>query len=122
MLSSKVKDKGSNPFPPEFFRYLNNFFYINMRINLNFRYDKLYLKEITILIPKYHTNMVSFLTPILEIFTKTGTITSKLINLVFISKSLMNSLTFIPYKPKIGVRNETILVWYLGIKIVISFK
>ena len=37
-------------------------------------------------------------------------------------QSLINSLTFIPYRPKIGVRNETILVWYLGIKIIISFK
>jgi hypothetical protein len=59
---------------------------------------------------------------ILEIFTIVGTITSKLINLVFISHSLINSFTFSPYKPKIGVRNETILVWYLGIKIIISFK
>ena len=39
-----------------------------MRINLNFRYDKLHLKEIIILIPKYHTNMVSFLTPILGLY------------------------------------------------------
>merc|ERR1711879_872844 len=42
--------------------------YIYMRINLNFRYDKLHLKEIVILIPKYHTNMVSFLTPILGLY------------------------------------------------------
>jgi hypothetical protein len=39
-----------------------------MRINLNFGYDKLHLKEIIILIPKYHTNMVSFLTPILGLY------------------------------------------------------
>lgn len=39
-----------------------------MRINLNFQYDKLHLKEIIILIPKYHTNMVSFLTPILGLY------------------------------------------------------
>lgn len=39
-----------------------------MRINLNFGYDKLHLKEIVILIPKYHTNMVSFLTPILGLY------------------------------------------------------
>ena len=39
-----------------------------MRINLNFHYDKLHLKEIIILIPKYHTNMVSFLTPILGLY------------------------------------------------------
>lgn len=39
-----------------------------MRINLNFEYDKLHLKEITILIPKYHTNMVSFLTPVLGLY------------------------------------------------------
>jgi len=39
-----------------------------MRINLNFHYDKLHLKEIVILIPKYHTNMVSFLTPILGLY------------------------------------------------------
>lgn len=39
-----------------------------MRINLNFEYDKLNLKEITILIPKYHPNMVSFLTPILGLY------------------------------------------------------
>jgi hypothetical protein len=39
-----------------------------MRINFNFQYDKLHLKEITILIPKYHANMVSFLTPILGLY------------------------------------------------------
>jgi hypothetical protein len=39
-----------------------------MRINLNFGYDKLHLKEIVILIPKYHNNMVSFLTPILGLY------------------------------------------------------
>lgn len=63
MLSSKVKDKGSSPFPPDFL-----FFSKYMRINLNFHYDKLHLKEIIILIPKYHTNMVSFLTPILGLY------------------------------------------------------
>jgi Ribosomal protein L11, N-terminal domain len=62
MLSSKVKDKGSSPFPPA----LNIFFF--MRINLNFEYNKLNLKEITVLIPKYHANMVSFLTPILGLY------------------------------------------------------
>lgn len=64
MLSSKVKDKGSSPFPPVLFNYLSKY----MRINLNFHYDKLHLKEIIILIPKYHTNMVSFLTPILGLY------------------------------------------------------
>lgn len=39
-----------------------------MKINLNFEYDKLHLKEVTILIPKYHPNMVSFLTPILGLY------------------------------------------------------
>lgn len=39
-----------------------------MRININLGYDKLHLKEIVILIPKYHTNMVSFLTPILGLY------------------------------------------------------
>lgn len=66
MLSSKVKDKGSNPFPPVPFFWMRNKKY--MRINLNFHYDKLHLKEIVILIPKYHANMVSFLTPILGLY------------------------------------------------------
>ncbi|WP_156962194.1 hypothetical protein [Candidatus Paracaedibacter symbiosus] len=39
-----------------------------MRTNLNFDFDKLHLKEITVLIPKYHTNMVSFLTPVLGLY------------------------------------------------------
>jgi hypothetical protein len=39
-----------------------------MHINLNFEYDKLHLKEIIILIPKYHPNMISFLTPILGLY------------------------------------------------------
>lgn len=39
-----------------------------MRINLDFEYDKLHLKEITILIPKYHHNLVSFLTPVLGLY------------------------------------------------------
>lgn len=39
-----------------------------MKINLGFDFDKLHLKEITILIPKYHPNMVSFLTPILGLY------------------------------------------------------
>jgi hypothetical protein len=39
-----------------------------MKINFNFDYDKLFLKEITILIPKYHNNLVSFLTPILGLY------------------------------------------------------
>ena len=39
-----------------------------MKINLNFEYDKLHLKEITILIPKYHPNLVSFLTPVLGLY------------------------------------------------------
>jgi hypothetical protein len=39
-----------------------------MKVNLNFGYDKLHLKQIVILIPKYHTNMVSFLTPILGLY------------------------------------------------------
>jgi hypothetical protein len=46
---------------------------------------------------------------IFEIFTITGMTTSKLMNLVLLSKSLINSLIFIPYRPKIGVRNEIIL-------------
>jgi hypothetical protein len=39
-----------------------------MKFNFNFDYDKLFLKEITILIPKYHNNLVSFLTPILGLY------------------------------------------------------
>jgi hypothetical protein len=39
-----------------------------MKLNLNFEYDKLHLKEIVILIPKYHQNMVSFLTPVLGLY------------------------------------------------------
>jgi ribosomal protein L11 len=39
-----------------------------MKINLGFEYDKLHLKEITILIPKYHHNLVSFLTPVLGLY------------------------------------------------------
>jgi hypothetical protein len=39
-----------------------------MKLNLNFDYDKLFLKQITILIPKYHNNMLSFLTPILGLY------------------------------------------------------
>jgi hypothetical protein len=39
-----------------------------MRVNLGFEYDKLHLKEITILIPKYHHNLVSFLTPVLGLY------------------------------------------------------
>lgn len=39
-----------------------------MKFNLNFDYDKLFLKEIIILIPRYHNNLVSFLTPILGLY------------------------------------------------------
>jgi ribosomal protein L11 len=39
-----------------------------MRTNLNFDFDKLHLKEITVLIPKYHANIVSFLTPVLGLY------------------------------------------------------
>lgn len=39
-----------------------------MKLNLNFEYDKLHLKEVVILIPKYHPNMVSFLTPVLGLY------------------------------------------------------
>jgi len=39
-----------------------------MKFNFNFDYDKLFLKEITILIPRYHNNLVSFLTPILGLY------------------------------------------------------
>lgn len=61
MLSSKVKVIGSNPFPPVIFLF-------SMKLNLNFEYDKLHLKEVVILIPKYHPNMVSFLTPVLGLY------------------------------------------------------
>lgn len=37
-------------------------------MKLNFEYDKLFLKKITILIPKYHSNLTSFLTPILGLY------------------------------------------------------
>lgn len=33
--------------------------------NINFEYNKLYLKEVTVLIPKNHPNLTSFLTPLL---------------------------------------------------------
>jgi ribosomal protein L11 len=39
-----------------------------MKTNLNFDFDKLHLKEVVVLAPKYHTNMVSFLTPILGLY------------------------------------------------------
>ncbi len=39
-----------------------------MKTNLNFDFDKLHLKEVIVLVPKYHTNMVSFLTPILGLY------------------------------------------------------
>lgn len=39
-----------------------------MKFNLNFGYDKLHLKEVTILIPKYHPNLASFLTPVLGLY------------------------------------------------------
>jgi ribosomal protein L11 len=64
MLSSKVKDIGSSPVPPATF--FSNFQY--MKTNLNFDFDKLHLKEVIVLVPKYHTNMVSFLTPILGLY------------------------------------------------------
>lgn len=37
-------------------------------MSFNFEYDKLFLKKITILIPKYHGNLTSFLTPILGLY------------------------------------------------------
>ncbi len=39
-----------------------------MKTNLNFDFDKLHLKEVIVLVPKYHTNMVSFLTPVLGLY------------------------------------------------------
>lgn len=39
-----------------------------MNYNLNFDYNKLYLKDLLILIPKKHNNLVSFLTPILGLY------------------------------------------------------
>jgi hypothetical protein len=98
MLSSKVKDKGSSPFPPEFLGILFRY-YIHMRINLNFRYDKLHLKEIIILIPKYHTNMVSFLTPILGLY---GINVKEFINDFDIKTRFINFDVIVPVLVKIS--------------------
>ncbi len=94
MLSSKVKDKGSSPFPPVFL-----FFSKHMRINLNFHYDKLHLKEIIILIPKYHTNMVSFLTPILGLY---GINVKEFINDFDIKTKFINFDVIVPTLVKIS--------------------
>lgn len=39
-----------------------------MRKLINFQYDRLYLKELLILAPRYHSNLLSFLTPILGFY------------------------------------------------------
>jgi len=70
-----------------------------MRINLNFRYDKLHLKEITILIPKYHTNMVSFLTPILGLY---GINVKEFINDFDIKTRFINFDVIVPVLVKIS--------------------
>merc|ERR1711879_539085 len=73
--------------------------YIYMRINLNFRYDKLHLKEIVILIPKYHTNMVSFLTPILGLY---GINVKEFINDFDIKTKFINFDVIVPVLVKIS--------------------
>jgi len=70
-----------------------------MRINLNFRYDKLHLKEIVILIPKYHTNMVSFLTPILGLY---GINVKEFINDFDIKTRFINFDVIVPVLVKIS--------------------
>ena len=70
-----------------------------MRINLNFRYDKLHLKEIIILIPKYHTNMVSFLTPILGLY---GINVKEFINDFEIKTKFINFDVIVPVLVKIS--------------------
>lgn len=70
-----------------------------MRINLNFRYDKLHLKEIIILIPKYHTNMVSFLTPILGLY---GINVKEFINDFDIKTRFINFDVIVPVLVKIS--------------------
>lgn len=70
-----------------------------MRINLNFRYDKLHLKEIVILIPKYHTNMVSFLTPILGLY---GINVKEFINDFDIKTKFINFDVIVPVLVKIS--------------------
>jgi ribosomal protein L11 len=39
-----------------------------MKVGLHFEYDKLHLKEVVILMPKKHPNVVSFLTPLLSLY------------------------------------------------------
>jgi hypothetical protein len=39
-----------------------------MQVNLDFEYNKLHLKEVVILMPKKHPNVVSFLTPLLSLY------------------------------------------------------
>ena len=70
-----------------------------MRINLNFSYDKLHLKEIIILIPKYHTNMVSFLTPILGLY---GINVKEFINDFEIKTKFINFDVIVPVLVKIS--------------------
>ncbi len=70
-----------------------------MRINLNFRYDKLHLKEIIILIPKYHTNMVSFLTPVLGLY---GINVKEFINDFDIKTRFINFDVIVPVLVKIS--------------------
>jgi ribosomal protein L11 len=96
MLSSKVKDKGSSPFPPV--ACILNLNY-RMKLGLDFEYDKLNLKEITILVPKYHTNMVSFLTPILGLY---GINVKEFINEFEIKTKFINFDVIIPVRVKIS--------------------
>lgn len=70
-----------------------------MKLNLNFEYDKLNLKEITILIPKYHTNMVSFLTPILGLY---GVNVKEFINEFEVKTKFINFDIIIPTRVKIS--------------------
>ena len=70
-----------------------------MKINLNFQYDKLNLKEIIILIPKYHTNMVSFLTPILGLY---GINIKEFINDFNLKTKFINFDVIVPTRVKIS--------------------
>jgi ribosomal protein L11 len=70
-----------------------------MRINLNFGYNKLNLKEVVILIPKYHSNMVSFLTPILGLY---GINVKEFINEFELKTKFINFDVVIPTSVKIS--------------------
>lgn len=70
-----------------------------MKLGLNFEYDKLNLKEITILIPKYHANMVSFLTPILGLY---GINVKEFINEFETKTKFINFDVIIPTRVKIS--------------------